>query len=250
MTTVTIDARYNGPPQSANGGYACGQIAAHIEGAARVRLHHPPPLDTPMELRRRDGECVLWHGEQRIASAVPTTLTLDAPTPPTLAAAIEARTHYRGAEHHLYPSCFVCGPARAPGDGLRIFAGPTAPQLATGMVACDWEPVPAMADPHGDLRSSIVWAALDCPSYFALDIDPSRLFLLGQMSAVLAPKIPADRRFIIYAWRHAEAEGRKFPSSAALADESGTIWARAQHVWIELQSATQSAGEVGRHKRM
>ena len=40
-TQVTIPARYNGPPDSGNGGYSCGVLAAFIDGPARVRLHSP-----------------------------------------------------------------------------------------------------------------------------------------------------------------------------------------------------------------
>ena len=37
--------------------------------------------------------------------------------------AAELLTPVKPHEHPL-PTCFVCGPARAKGDGLRIFAGP------------------------------------------------------------------------------------------------------------------------------
>ena len=34
---VTIPARFNGPPGTANGGYACGLVAAAIGASAGVR---------------------------------------------------------------------------------------------------------------------------------------------------------------------------------------------------------------------
>ena len=43
--SVIIPSRFNGPPDSGNGGYSCGVLAAFIDGPARVRLHVPPPLD-------------------------------------------------------------------------------------------------------------------------------------------------------------------------------------------------------------
>ncbi len=49
---LTVPRRFNGPPDSAQGGYACGLLAgaAHPGGAA-VALLAPPPLDTAMRLR-------------------------------------------------------------------------------------------------------------------------------------------------------------------------------------------------------
>ena len=37
--SVTIDRRFNGPPDTAQGGYACGLLASRIESAA---LRAPP----------------------------------------------------------------------------------------------------------------------------------------------------------------------------------------------------------------
>ena len=50
MTALTIERRYNGPPDSGNGGYVCGSIAEALQADLRVRLTRPPPLDTPMPL--------------------------------------------------------------------------------------------------------------------------------------------------------------------------------------------------------
>ncbi|MGH2716864.1 MAG: hypothetical protein ACRDM7_23840, partial [Thermoleophilaceae bacterium] len=55
---LTIPARFNGPPSSANGGYACGRVAELVgteEVAVSLRL--PPPLERPLEVVR-DGERV------------------------------------------------------------------------------------------------------------------------------------------------------------------------------------------------
>ena len=65
---VTIPARFNGPPGSANGGYACGLVAAAIGPAATVRLLSPPPLDVPLERRREaDGAVRLLAGDVAVA---------------------------------------------------------------------------------------------------------------------------------------------------------------------------------------
>ena len=44
MTSVVIEKRFCGPPNSGNGGYVCGLLAAHIEADAEVTLLAPPPL--------------------------------------------------------------------------------------------------------------------------------------------------------------------------------------------------------------
>ena len=44
MKSVVIEERFRGPPRSANGGYICGLLAAHIDGDAEITLLAPPPL--------------------------------------------------------------------------------------------------------------------------------------------------------------------------------------------------------------
>ena len=70
---VLIPRRFNGPPASANGGYACGLIARYVGGPADVSLRSPPPLDTALELERTDGRTneerapdvrMAWPGEE------------------------------------------------------------------------------------------------------------------------------------------------------------------------------------------
>src|SRR4029453_17467879 len=50
MTSMTIDKRYCGPPNSANGGYVCGRLAQNIPGGAELPLRAPPPLDKPLDV--------------------------------------------------------------------------------------------------------------------------------------------------------------------------------------------------------
>ena len=46
-------ARFNGPPGSANGGYACGVIAQQVPShLVEVTLRRPPPLDTTLFVER------------------------------------------------------------------------------------------------------------------------------------------------------------------------------------------------------
>ena len=87
MEQVLIPARFNGPPTSGNGGYSCGLVARFIDGPARVRLHSPPPLDEPLDLRVLDeGAVELTQGDTLVASGWPATLSLEIPAAPSLEA--------------------------------------------------------------------------------------------------------------------------------------------------------------------
>ena len=125
MDEVVIARRFCGPPASANGGYACGLVAGLLDGRARVTLRSPPPLDRPLRVEREARRASLWDDELLVAegelvggaSAAP-------PAPVGLEEACRAAERYEWRFDHPYPTCFVCGPGRAAGDGLRIFPGP------------------------------------------------------------------------------------------------------------------------------
>src|SRR3982075_2267589 len=74
---------------------------------------------------------------------------------------------------HLPPTCFVCGPARAQGDGLRIFAGPLVRQSrnASAVFAATWTPDPTLAAEDGFVAPEFLWSALDCPTGYASSQD-------------------------------------------------------------------------------
>ncbi len=54
MTSIIIDKRYCGPPNSGNGGYVCGRLARYIPGGAEVTLRAPPPLDKQLDVVATD----------------------------------------------------------------------------------------------------------------------------------------------------------------------------------------------------
>src|SRR5215213_4316915 len=56
---VVIERRFNGPPDSGHGGYSAGRAAALVDGPAEVTLRRPPPLETPLTVRRDDGGAAL-----------------------------------------------------------------------------------------------------------------------------------------------------------------------------------------------
>src|SRR5262245_34329815 len=124
MEQFTIEARFNGPDDSANGGYTCGRVAALLGGSAEVTLRSPPPLERALAVERDADRLAVFDGETLVAEAVPSSVELDLPDPPAWKVAEAATSRYPGFAEHAFPRCFVCGPEREPGDGLRIFAGP------------------------------------------------------------------------------------------------------------------------------
>lgn len=234
INTVSIKPRFCGPPNSGNGGYSCGLLGKNIPGAAQVRLHMPPPLDTSLAITEQNGDWHLMHKDSVVVSAKPAQLDLLPPTPPTLEQARQARGTFAGhSELNVFRSCFVCGPARDATDGLQLFTGAID---GTDIVACDWQPTPDLLDGQGNTKTEFVWSALDCPGYFGLRIpmDSGKLFLLGQMTACIDRPVPGNQPLIVYGWKQA-VDGRKHYSAAAIATAEGELLARAEHLWIELK---------------
>ena len=229
MEELLITQRFCGPPNSGNGGYSCGLLSKNIAGACQVRLHQPPPLERPLTITEVGGEWFLKDGDQLIGSAKPAELRLVPPAPPTIDQARSAEKHYRGHHQHSFPTCFVCGPSRAGGDGLRLFCGTVEDRE---MVACRWQPHADLLDDRGNVKHEFIWSALDCPSYFAPNSD--KICLLGQMTAAIDKPVPGDQTLIIYAWERS-IDGRKHYSAAALSTCDGQVLARAEHLWIELK---------------
>lgn len=230
MDSVTIDSRFNGPDGSANGGYACGLVAGLMSGEATVRLRAKPPLDTPLTVVRTDDGVELHDGDTLVAQGLPSRATWEeVPAAPSLEDARAAQERYTGFHAHVFPRCFVCGPERQAGDGLRLFAGPLEDRP---MAACTWSPGPGFLRPDGTVDPVFVWAALDCPSFFGLKVPYDKLFLLAEMSAKLERPVPGNEPLIVYGWGRT-IEGRKHFAGAAIATADGVLLAHAQHLWIE-----------------
>ena len=227
-TQLRIDRRFHGPPDSGNGGYVAGLVAGTLGGSgATVTLHRPPPLDRRLDLRATAESAELIDGEERIATAVPEDLDLDVPAPPSFAEARAAETRYVGHHRHRFPSCFVCGPAREPGDGLAIYPGDVG-----GQVAATWTPGADLASAEATVRREFLWAALDCPGYFAVE-EAAGLALLGRMSARAEREATAGEPLIVTGWAIG-SEGRKHRVGTALHDTGGGLIACARSTWITI----------------
>ena len=232
MPRATIARRFRGPPDSANGGYACGLLARHAEGAQRVRLHLPPPLELPVTIRRDDaGQWLMLRDEQLVAAAMDAEPDGPVPDPVSFAAACDASTRYRWSTGHPFPGCFVCGPEREAGDGLRIFPGRVA---GREVVAAPWIPDATVCDPDGRVALEIVWAALDCPSWFGLlDFEAdTTVGLLGQLTARVLRRPDAGEECVAVGWSRGR-EGRKLHAGAALFARDGALLGRSEAIWIE-----------------
>jgi hypothetical protein len=228
VTTLTVASRYKGPPNSGNGGYVCGLVATSARADLKVRLLAPPPLDTPLSLQSPgDGEWLLESPTGTVARAQSAKLDLAVPASPGYVQAVWASQHYPGFREHPFPDCFVCGPHRRRGDGLRIFPG----MLDSGIVAAPWLPSDSLDAGDGKVAVEFHWAALDCPGYFAVSAG-RRPMLLGEMQAHLDRLVHVGESCTVIGWKIA-ADGRKHHAGTAIFDEDGVLCARAQATWIE-----------------
>jgi hypothetical protein len=219
METLTIGARFNGPDGSPNGGYTCGRIAELIGGTVEVTLRAPPPLERPLSVERDGDGLRLLDGETLVAQATPGSLVLDVPEPPSWEEAARAAERYPGFVEHAFPRCFVCGPDREPGDGLRVFAGP----LGDGRFAAVWQP--------RETRRELVWAALDCPGAIAVGFPDRGETLLGRFAVEVDDLPEAGERCVVLAWPLGE-DGRKLYAATVLFGENARPLAKARATWI------------------
>jgi hypothetical protein len=233
--SLVIPPRFCGPPDSGNGGYVCGSIAAYLDSPVTVTLRRPPPLATPMAVDRDDAGAIrILADGVLIADAMPAPdrPELGLPSPVSLAEAHAAAGGGRYYADPFFPQCFVCGPGRSPGDGLRIFAGPLA---GRPVWAAPWIPDQSVAEASGTVRPEMVWAALDCPSGIAAaeaaDLASDTGVLLGRMTASLAALPAAGDECRVIAWPERQ-DGRKLTARSALVGPGGDILAAATAVWL------------------
>jgi hypothetical protein len=224
VSTVTVPARFNGPPSSGNGGYSCGVVAATLDRPAAVSLRRPVPLDRELALRHEeDGKVCAFAEDDLIVEAVPAQplAAWDAPAV-TLDAARAARERYAAPFGGEFGHCFVCGRSRH--DGFDIFTGPVE---GADLVASPWTPPAWVGDSDGRVRAEFVWAALDCPGYFALHGgDMTVAYLARQQVDILAPLHPGVEYVVV--GRPLERSGRKGLSATAVLDPEGAVLAHAE----------------------
>jgi len=230
---IAIARRFCGPAESGNGGYTCGRLAAFVAAPAEVTLRVPPPLDTPLAVVMDGAKARLLHGTTLVAEAAPAIVDVTPPRPPTWDEAVAASARYDGHRAHDFPRCFVCGPAREPGDALRLWTGPLG---RDGIVAAPWVPHASLADEGGRVRPEFLWASVDCPGFWAPDPRPATPLLLGRFAARFDGGVRAGEECIAIGWPMG-VDGRKHFSGTALFRRGGGLVGVARATWIALKIA-------------
>ena len=226
-----IRKRFCGPPNSGNGGYVCGLLANAMAEPCQVTLHAPPPLDTELQIVHDSDGARLLQGDTLLGSARPYQLELTPPAAISLADAEAARPRFSGYEEHGLPGCFVCGTNRCEHDGLLLHTGPVTGRDST--VACPWTPDSTLDAGDGTVAPEFIWAALDCPGYFAVR-EHAGTALLGRFAAHLERPIKVGEQLVVAGWAIAH-DGRKHQAGTALYDAAGQPVGWAEATWISLQ---------------
>lgn len=232
---MIIARRFRGPPASANGGYACGAVAGLLgdDGDAEATLRRPPPLDRALVEQREPGRAALLDGDLLVADATPTILALDVPAPVAFDDAERAARAFPWLERHPFPECFACGPARAAGDGLRILPGAV---VGREVAAAPWIVDDSIVGADGLVTAPVLWAALDCPSWFGLIcFHPFEgRALLGRLAAHVVRRPRAGERCVAAGW-FLGRDARKIAAASAIYADDGSVLASARATWIELR---------------
>jgi hypothetical protein len=240
-TIISVPAQFRGPPNSVNGGYACGVMARRIDGPFTAVLRAPPPLETPTVLVR-EGLGVRWERESGapIGEARPADADVPEPPPaPSPEAAIAAASGFPGLARPFHPICFCCGDKVAEGVGLRVFAGQVA-GAAAGLVAGPWTPNLAFADADGLIAPEVVWAALDCPGSVSWVVTAGSGGMLGTMTGEMLRRPRAGEPCIVIGWP-IERAGRRLVSGTALYSGDGELLAKSHQIWIGRAPAAAAA---------
>lgn len=228
VTSLLVPSVFSGPPTSGNGGWCAGALASVIGGptlgrTVEVTLRLPPPLETPLPVVDGDGTWRALDDEDRVVlEARVAADDLEASAPVAVEDARTAESSYAGHRAHPFPTCFVCGPERGEGDGLRIFAGPVAGR--PGVAAATWTP-------HAS-SYEIAWAALDCAGAWATGIEESPR-VLGRMTARV-DRLPEVGALHVVTGEARGSEGRKHHATTTLRDADGALLGVARQVWIDV----------------
>jgi hypothetical protein len=247
IETVKIEARFNGPAQSANGGWTGGMLARRMMSSEQlssgvdlpsisVSLRAPPPLNEPLQIHQHsDGSASLKHGNVELAHAQSEAFNLVIPSIPSLSAtqAASALGLQRGLLRQSWPyaKCFACGVSRD--DGLCITPSPYPGSDQQEVVAATWRPSSWLAEGEGQVRLEAIWAALDCPAGIAWSYQlPDGSPMVTARMSVSIKKIPiVNQTLLVLGWP-VEREGRKLYAGTALASADGELLASSRQLWL------------------
>lgn len=226
---VTIHERFVGPPGMANGGYVAGAVAAFIEGAARIKLARPTPLNQPLSIvRTAAGGVLLQDQGETLVEGEAARLALLVPTPPDFATAQAVMADSIALKRPVHPICFVCSAQRGDNGGLMIHPGRVGEEK---LVAATWTPDESLMDERGLIDPIFLWSALDCPGAYAFMIDRKPGFL-GTITASIEGEIRPNEPCVVIGWQIGSS-GRKLLAGSAIFNSSNKLCARAEAIWIE-----------------
>lgn len=235
MQEIIIDQRFQGPSQSANGGYVTGMMAELVAGPAEVTLKAPPRLGHAMQIVETGDGFALMDGDQAVATVrAVAPMELAIPPLPSARAIAEATKNYPGHHSSPIPHCFVCGTNRQVGDALRVFAGPVE---GADMAASPWVPHANFADDSGMIADRHVLAALDCPGAWAWYGQTGGHMLLGRMHCEAHGKVAPDEACTVTAWPISR-DGRKVYAGSAVHNAAGELVAFGFATWITVEEVT------------
>lgn len=230
---LVIEERYCGPPGSGNGGYVCGLVAGILGEPAEVTLRRPPPIGRPLLARRSmEGGISLVDEEQVVVEAFPTRVAVETPGPVSPQEAVQAARRFPGLDFHPFPNCFVCGPERAEGDGLRVFPGPV---VGRQVFAAPWIPDPSLVGPDGLVRQEFLLGCARLPRSLRQWVPraPDGARPLGRAAPGARPaRRNVRRRRLVRRSRWSQAL-----AGTAIFASDGTLVAVARAVWIRIVPA-------------
>jgi hypothetical protein len=204
---------------SANGGYACGRLAAFVDAdAVEVTLRLPPPLDRPLRVERVDGHVSLLDDDAVVAEALPAPVEVRPPDAVSVADADKARERHLREWTPEFRECYVCG---VRDDGLEIRVG-----LVAGR-----EPLHAAPTALVESGPEFVWAAIDCPGAYAVGAEGRGDIVLGRMTARVDRVPDVGEGCVVASWPLGE-DGRKLYAGTALFAAGGELLALARQTWI------------------
>lgn len=223
---VIIKPQFCGPSSSGNGGYTSGLVAQEFGAVAQVTLQKPPPLERELAFVRNSVLELIDAELGVIAFAKPGQLGNEIAgfvEPERITAALLHFPH----DDHPFPRCFTCGTDRHLGDGLQIYS----PFLGDGVAAGIWRPHESFFI-QGEVPTPIMWAAMDCPGYWAAG-PGAQPAVLGRMTGEVLRNVKPNADYISVGQLVAK-DGRKISSLTAIFDLAGELIARSEQTWIEI----------------
>ena len=239
---IFINKRFNGPPNSGNGGYVAGLIAKEIGKCCEVKLVAPPPLEKKLLLKKSNENYELYDDETLVCIANTTTVDNDPCEFVSFSDALLGSKNglSKFEPIHALPDCFVCGPNRKEGDGLRLFTGPQdldSNPSEDDLVSTTWVPDKGLSSDGKNINSEYLWSAMDCPSGWSAHFGRHRNELEGQLVvlgklAVEIIRVPRVEEKCIITAKYSDKSGRKILTNISMYSAEQELLANGNATWI------------------